>query len=76
VFKPTHISAEYMTLFHSDEYVEFLRSITPDNQVPTSPYMDPPPAPVPLGTSMALVAADAQLSHCGCSVTRTRLLAR
>ena len=35
MFKPTHISAEYMTLFHSDEYVEFLRSITPDNQVRT-----------------------------------------
>mmetsp|Transcript_6903 Transcript_6903/g.11937 ORF Transcript_6903/g.11937 Transcript_6903/m.11937 type:complete len:429 (-) Transcript_6903:495-1781(-) len=32
VFKPTHISPEYMTLFHSDEYIDFLRQITPDNQ--------------------------------------------
>ena len=65
MFKPTHISAEYMTLFHSDEYVEFLRSITPDNQVPTClswPYLIRC-ALLPLRTSMALVAADAQLSH-------------
>lgn len=32
VFKPTLASAEDMTLFHSDDYVEFLRLVTPENQ--------------------------------------------
>lgn len=32
VFKPTAISPDYMTLFHSDEYIDFLKMITPDNQ--------------------------------------------
>ena len=33
VFKPTHISPEYMTLFHSEEYIDFLKSVTPETQV-------------------------------------------
>ena len=33
VFQPEALSSEEMTFFHSDEYVEFLRLITPDNQV-------------------------------------------
>mmetsp|Transcript_11183 Transcript_11183/g.43603 ORF Transcript_11183/g.43603 Transcript_11183/m.43603 type:complete len:507 (-) Transcript_11183:81-1601(-) len=32
VFRPALASAEDMTKFHSDEYIEFLRLITPDNQ--------------------------------------------
>jgi len=32
VFQPTPASAEDMTQFHSDEYIEFLRLVTPDNQ--------------------------------------------
>jgi len=32
LFRPALASAEDMTQFHSDEYVEFLRLITPDNQ--------------------------------------------
>ena len=32
VFQPESLSSEEMTFFHSDEYVEFLRLITPDNQ--------------------------------------------
>ena len=32
VFQPALASAEDMTLFHSDEYVEFLRLVTPENQ--------------------------------------------
>jgi acetoin utilization deacetylase AcuC-like enzyme len=32
VFRPALASAEDMTQFHSDEYIEFLRLITPDNQ--------------------------------------------
>ena len=33
IFRPGLCTAEDMTKFHSDEYVEFLRLITPDNQV-------------------------------------------
>ena len=32
VFRPVQLTAEEMTYFHTDEYVEFLRHITPDNQ--------------------------------------------
>jgi len=32
IFRPALASAEDMTQFHSDEYIEFLRLITPDNQ--------------------------------------------
>ena len=32
VFRPELANAEDMTQFHSDEYIEFLRMITPDNQ--------------------------------------------
>jgi len=32
LFRPALASAEDMTQFHSDEYIEFLRLITPDNQ--------------------------------------------
>ncbi len=32
VFRPELLTAEEMTYFHTDEYVEFLRHITPDNQ--------------------------------------------
>jgi len=32
VFQPALASAEDMTLFHSDDYVEFLRLVTPENQ--------------------------------------------
>lgn len=32
MFQPTPAHAEDMTQFHSDEYIEFLRLVTPDNQ--------------------------------------------
>lgn len=32
MFQPTPANAEDMTQFHSDEYIEFLRLVTPDNQ--------------------------------------------
>jgi len=32
VFQPAPAQAEDMTQFHSDEYIEFLRLVTPDNQ--------------------------------------------
>ena len=32
MFRPALASAEDMTKFHSDEHIEFLRLITPDNQ--------------------------------------------
>lgn len=32
IYKPAPASAEELTLFHSDDYVEFLRLVTPENQ--------------------------------------------
>ena len=33
IMRPEKATPESMTMFHSDEYIEFLRLITPDNQV-------------------------------------------
>jgi histone deacetylase 1/2 len=33
IFRPQPVTEQQMTLFHTDDYVDFLRHVTPDNQV-------------------------------------------
>ena len=55
VFTPELLTPEEMTYFHTDEYVEFLRLITPDNQARTAraaPGPSRPGAPAPALTPL------------------------